>query len=121
MPRRHKTAILLFLGNESGLGIIVVSEIAELIKIVPLFIFLWIIVIFSVVCPEFMSNTASVNLTVVVYAGCGIAYQSDDTSFSRHKYCTLYIYANCRNASKCNSVCHRFSASKRNNENWFDP
>jgi solute carrier family 13 (sodium-dependent dicarboxylate transporter), member 2/3/5 len=46
----------------SGLGIILVSRIAGLITVVPLFIFLWIIVLFSILCTEFMSNTASAAL-----------------------------------------------------------
>lgn len=48
--------------DHSGLGIILVSEIAQLITVVPLFLFLWIIVLFSIVLTEFMSNTASAAL-----------------------------------------------------------
>lgn len=48
--------------EQSGLGIILVGEIANLITVVPLFLFLWIIVLFSIVLTEFMSNTASAAL-----------------------------------------------------------
>jgi sodium-dependent dicarboxylate transporter 2/3/5 len=48
--------------DRSGLGILLVNEIVELMTIVPLFLFLWIIVIFSIVLTEFMSNTASAAL-----------------------------------------------------------
>lgn len=48
--------------DHSGLGIILVNHITQLIKVVPLFVFLLIIVLFSVLCTEFMSNTASAAL-----------------------------------------------------------
>lgn len=48
--------------DHSGLGTILVSQTAQLITVVPLFIFLLIIVLFSIVCTEFMSNTASAAL-----------------------------------------------------------
>ncbi|MDZ4839369.1 MAG: SLC13 family permease, partial [Bacteroidota bacterium] len=48
--------------ESSGLGIILVAGVAKLITIVPLFIFLWIIVLFSIIMTEFMSNTASAAL-----------------------------------------------------------
>lgn len=48
--------------DHSGLGVILVGQIANLITVVPLFIFLWIIVLFSIVLTEFMSNTASAAL-----------------------------------------------------------
>ena len=48
--------------DHSGLGLILVSQVANLITVVPLFIFLWIIVLFSIVMTEFMSNTASAAL-----------------------------------------------------------
>lgn len=48
--------------ERSGLGVLLVNEIVELMTIVPLFIFLWIIVILSIVLTEFMSNTASAAL-----------------------------------------------------------
>lgn len=48
--------------DRSGLGILLVNEIVEMMTIVPLFLFLWIIVIFSIVLTEFMSNTASAAL-----------------------------------------------------------
>ncbi|GEP51054.1 transporter [Flavobacterium noncentrifugens] len=48
--------------DHSGLGIILVNKAAHLITVVPLFLFLWIIVIFSIVLTEFMSNTASAAL-----------------------------------------------------------
>lgn len=48
--------------DKSGLGILLVSEVAQLINILPLFLFLWIIVLFSIILTEFMSNTASAAL-----------------------------------------------------------
>ncbi len=48
--------------DDSGLGSILVGSVAGLITVVPLFIFLWIIVLFSIVLTEFMSNTASAAL-----------------------------------------------------------
>jgi sodium-dependent dicarboxylate transporter 2/3/5 len=45
--------------DQSGLGALLVNQIAGLITSVPMFIFLWIIVIFSILLTEFMSNTAS--------------------------------------------------------------
>ena len=48
--------------DHSGLGIILVGGVAKFITIVPLFVFLWIIVLFSIVLTEFMSNTASAAL-----------------------------------------------------------
>lgn len=48
--------------DHSGLGVILVGEVANLITVVPLFIFLWIMVLFSIVLTEFMSNTASAAL-----------------------------------------------------------
>ncbi|MEO8516119.1 MAG: DASS family sodium-coupled anion symporter [Flavobacterium sp.] len=50
--------------DQSGLGIILVRMVAQLITVVPLFVFLWIIVLFSILCTEFMSNTASAALTL---------------------------------------------------------
>ena len=55
--------------DSSGLGMILVSHITQLITIVPLFVFLLIIVLFSVLCTEFMSNTASAALILpLLYA-----------------------------------------------------
>jgi sodium-dependent dicarboxylate transporter 2/3/5 len=48
--------------DHSGLGAILVGNVAHLITVVPLFIFLWIIVLFSILMTEFMSNTASAAL-----------------------------------------------------------
>jgi len=48
--------------DQSGLGMIVVSKVSQLATIIPLFLFLWIIVLFSIVLTEFMSNTASAAL-----------------------------------------------------------
>lgn len=44
---------------ESGLGELLVGSVSGLIETVPLFLFLWILVAFSIVLTEFMSNTAS--------------------------------------------------------------
>lgn len=48
--------------DKSGLGLLLVSQVAQLINILPLFLFLWIIVLFSIILTEFMSNTASAAL-----------------------------------------------------------
>lgn len=48
--------------DQSGLGILLVSRVAELITVIPLFLFLWIIILFSILCTEFMSNTTSAAL-----------------------------------------------------------
>ena len=45
--------------DESGLGALLVGQVSGLITSVPMIIFLWIIVIFSIILTEFMSNTAS--------------------------------------------------------------
>lgn len=45
--------------DKSGLGILLVSQVSGLITTIPLFFFLWILVIFSIILTEFMSNTAS--------------------------------------------------------------
>ena len=45
--------------DKSGLGELLVGQVANLITSVPMLIFLWIIVIFSIILTEFMSNTAS--------------------------------------------------------------
>lgn len=44
---------------ESGLGELLVGSVSGLIETVPLFLFLWILVAFSIVLTEFMSNTAN--------------------------------------------------------------
>lgn len=44
---------------ESGLGELLVGNVSGLIETVPLFFFLWILVFFSILLTEFMSNTAS--------------------------------------------------------------
>ena len=48
-----------FIIEESGLGEIMIGKVSTLIKIVPIYIFLLAIVIFSIILTEFMSNTAS--------------------------------------------------------------
>ena len=48
-----------FIIEESGLGEIMIGKVSTLIKVVPIYIFLLAIVIFSVILTEFMSNTAS--------------------------------------------------------------
>lgn len=45
--------------EQSGLGALLVSKVSGLITTIPLFFFLWILVIFSIILTEFMSNTAS--------------------------------------------------------------
>lgn len=48
--------------DSSGLGALLVNRASNLISLVPLWFFLWIIVIFSIILTEFMSNTASAAL-----------------------------------------------------------
>jgi solute carrier family 13 (sodium-dependent dicarboxylate transporter), member 2/3/5 len=48
--------------DQSGLGMLLVGQVSQLITVIPLFFFLWIIVLFSIVLTEFMSNTASAAL-----------------------------------------------------------
>jgi solute carrier family 13 (sodium-dependent dicarboxylate transporter), member 2/3/5 len=48
--------------DSSGLGALVIGQLAGLMAQVPLWLFLWIIVLFSIVLTEFMSNTASAAL-----------------------------------------------------------
>ncbi len=48
--------------DQSGLGMIMVSKVSLLVNVIPLFFFLWIIVLFSIILTEFMSNTASAAL-----------------------------------------------------------
>lgn len=48
--------------ESSGLGAVLISHVSHLVTAVPMFIFLWIIVLFSIVLTEFMSNTASAAL-----------------------------------------------------------
>ncbi|MEO5966802.1 MAG: SLC13 family permease [Ferruginibacter sp.] len=45
--------------DESGLGAMLISKISSLITVVPMYLFLLIIVIFTIILTEFMSNTAS--------------------------------------------------------------
>ena len=45
--------------DQSGLGAILITQVTSLKTSVPMFIFLWLIVIFSIILTEFMSNTAS--------------------------------------------------------------
>ena len=45
--------------DQSGLGAILITKVSSLITIVPIFMFLFAIVIFTIILTEFMSNTAS--------------------------------------------------------------
>ncbi|MEJ7627891.1 MAG: DASS family sodium-coupled anion symporter [Ferruginibacter sp.] len=45
--------------DQSGLGALLVGQVSNLVTSVPRIIYLWIIVIFSIILTEFMSNTAS--------------------------------------------------------------
>ncbi len=45
--------------DESGLGVLLIGNVAGLVTVVPMIVFLWVVVIFSIVLTEFMSNTAS--------------------------------------------------------------
>jgi len=66
----HWEVLLLFGGglslgmfiDQSGLGMILVSKVSQLVTVIPIFFFLWIIVLFSIILTEFMSNTASAAL-----------------------------------------------------------
>lgn len=48
--------------ESSGLGALLINQITFLISVIPLLIFIWLVVIFSIVLTEFMSNTASAAL-----------------------------------------------------------
>ncbi|MFN8249060.1 MAG: DASS family sodium-coupled anion symporter [Ferruginibacter sp.] len=50
--------------DQSDLGVILVNSISRMINTVPFFIFLWLIIIFSIIFTEFMSNTASAAMTL---------------------------------------------------------
>ncbi|QHL86766.1 DASS family sodium-coupled anion symporter [Nibribacter ruber] len=52
--------------DKSGLGSIMVGQVAGLLTVVPLLVFLWIIVLFSILLTEFMSNTASAALILPI-------------------------------------------------------
>ena len=45
--------------EKSGLGELLIGQVSNLITTLPVIVFLWIIVIFSIILTEFMSNTAS--------------------------------------------------------------
>ena len=51
-----------FLVESTGLGIILISGIMSMSEQIPLFVFLWLIVLGCIVMTEFMSNTASAAL-----------------------------------------------------------
>ncbi len=48
--------------ESSGLGTLVIGNVTGLITVVPLWLFLWFVVIFCILLTEFMSNTASAAL-----------------------------------------------------------
>lgn len=48
-----------FIIEESGLGEVLISQVSNLITVVPMYVFLLAIVVFSIILTEFMSNTAS--------------------------------------------------------------
>ena len=48
--------------DSSGLGALLISQASALIAYVPLWLFIWFIVLFSIILTEFMSNTASAAL-----------------------------------------------------------
>lgn len=52
--------------DSSGLGRLLVGQVSPLIESLPLFVFLWIIVFFSIMLTEFMSNTASAALILPI-------------------------------------------------------
>lgn len=45
--------------DQSGLGAILIAKVSSLITIIPMYLFMWAIVIFTIILTEFMSNTAS--------------------------------------------------------------
>ena len=45
--------------EQSGLGALLISQVSGLITAIPIFVFLWVIIILSIILTEFMSNTAS--------------------------------------------------------------
>ena len=45
--------------EESGLGTILITKVSGLITVVPIYVFLFIIITFTIILTEFMSNTAS--------------------------------------------------------------
>ncbi|MEO6669009.1 MAG: DASS family sodium-coupled anion symporter [Ferruginibacter sp.] len=45
--------------DQSGLGAMLIAKVSGLVTVVPVFMFLWAIVILSIILTEFMSNTAS--------------------------------------------------------------
>jgi sodium-dependent dicarboxylate transporter 2/3/5 len=51
-----------FIVESTGLGAILISDVMSLNKQMPMLIFLWLIVLGSIVMTEFMSNTASAAL-----------------------------------------------------------
>ena len=48
--------------DRSGLGVLLIRHVMDLGETLPLFVFLWLIIIFSIILTEFMSNTASAAL-----------------------------------------------------------
>ncbi|HEU0135684.1 MAG TPA: DASS family sodium-coupled anion symporter [Flavobacterium sp.] len=48
--------------DRSGLGVLLIKHVMDLGETLPLFVFLWLIIIFSIILTEFMSNTASAAL-----------------------------------------------------------
>src|SRR5690606_6139634 len=45
--------------EESGLGMLLITKVSSLITVVPMYVFLLTVVVFSIILTEFMSNTAS--------------------------------------------------------------
>src|SRR5690606_35558956 len=45
--------------EESGLGMLLITKVSSLITVVPMYVFLLTVVVFSLILTEFMSNTAS--------------------------------------------------------------
>jgi sodium-dependent dicarboxylate transporter 2/3/5 len=61
--------------DKSGLGAIMVGQVSGLIHSLPLIVFLWIIVLFSILLTEFMSNTASAALILPILYTMAIQLQ----------------------------------------------
>ncbi len=59
----------------SGLGAIIIGQMASFATRVPLYLFLWLIVFFSIVMTEFMSNTASAALILPLLYTMAVSLQ----------------------------------------------
>lgn len=63
--------------DQSGLGAILITQVTDLITVVPLFVFLLVIVVFSIILTEFMSNTASAAMILPLLYSLSTQMQMD--------------------------------------------